>query len=640
MSVLMVIGIMFATGIAAASATPYDPPMGKPPSRFTYAKCLIDNIGGGEEPLQPLPELLPIEEAKRNAVESAEDLNALRRWIDAWVAIGFDRYGQRNTSLFVRDIDTEANAPERYWWNPENNGADNYPYMVLTALVLRDERLLERLRQTLRDERTYASRYDGLAGNYDLLSDRQFPMLQMPGYNYSDVELSIRHTSEYVRDGLLTITEATPEDLWQGEAHQIIRAMQRQSNFSSTYGMLPFDDTEGNGYALQAYVRFFYMTNDSSMLPAIRALADAYLFEVMNTDTMFPALVWDFRTHEPKTEVLKLREHGQEIIEGLVLAYLLEHDLDPASERTQRYQRALAAFLRNLQQHGVNPDGIFYSKIDRRSGTPLGKSPAYDRLIVGPLARIWKRLYPQETMVCLGEPLQNYDAGNRIVLAELTKTFGYIYNGYLMFADVADMPEFRDDAAKALQNLPKYRWHTPEMISDSAESAFYLYKNLPGVLDHRLFEAWVTRGIRDIRAAQTPTGFFEGWYAGEGNVARALVLHSHYLTQGVRVADWQSGIALGAQFVPEEQVLYLYLANSATAEAALVFDRPRHRELGLRADYPRTQMLMEWYPIWPERRYEIADLASGEVHQYRGATLIAGIPVSGSERMLAVRELR
>ena len=103
----------------------------------------------------------------------------------------------------------------------------------------------------------------------------------------------------------------------------------------SRFGALPASDAETNGDYLQALVRLATMTGDQRFLDWARRIGDAYVEEVLPGSGGVPGYKWDFQTHSGERR-LRLRDHGNETIVGLVMLFALEHQL--GSPRAASYR--------------------------------------------------------------------------------------------------------------------------------------------------------------------------------------------------------------------------------------------------------------------------------------------------------------
>jgi hypothetical protein len=134
-------------------------------------------------------------QAETNAALANEAFSRCRRYVDGWLA-----HADPQSGLIPR------NLKDRYW-NGRDAGADNYAFMVLTA-AMTDRPLLEgRLTDMLRAETRLTRRVDNLPDDF-LFSTQSWRR------GTADRDAMIFDGSEYVKDGLLYITEWLGHSPW------------------------------------------------------------------------------------------------------------------------------------------------------------------------------------------------------------------------------------------------------------------------------------------------------------------------------------------------------------------------------------------------------------------------------------------
>ena len=84
------------------------------------------------------------------------------------------------------------------------------------------------------------------------------------------------------------------------------------------------------------------MTGDQRFLGWARRIGDAYIEEVLPGSGGVPGYKWDFQTHSGERR-LRLRDHGNETIVGLVMLFALEHQL--GSPRAASYRPVIQRML-------------------------------------------------------------------------------------------------------------------------------------------------------------------------------------------------------------------------------------------------------------------------------------------------------
>jgi hypothetical protein len=306
--------------------------------------------------------------------------------------------------------------------------------------------------------------------------------------------------------------------------------------------------------------------------------------EVLPGNHGVPSGKWDFASHAGDDR-LRLRDHGNETVVGLLLLYALEHG--ESTERAARWKPRVARMLDRILE-SANPDGMLYNEVDAATLKPVNSG--------------------------------------------LSDNWGYVYGAVYTFFQCTGEARYRDAVRRVLSNLPRYRnyvWEgkagDPAMplgsfdgYADSIESALYLVAREPA--PEAL--AWVDSEIRVMMAMQKPDGHIENWY-GEGNYNRTLLLYALMKSQGVRPAHWEPGVRVGA--VTQGERLYLHLEMPAARR--IRFDYARHRRvLNLDRNYVRLNEFPEWYVAGENTLYRL--LREKEEKILLGSELIQGVDLA------------
>jgi tagatose 1,6-diphosphate aldolase len=506
--------------------------------------------------------------AAENGARAEEAFRRARRNLRAWLS-----HADRRTLLlpdYLPGFKRENVYYDRY--TPHNSGADNYPYLVATAFFT-DRALYEgRLREMLRNEIRYTNVLDGIPGDLELKQQKLGPM-------------SIFGAAEYAKDGLLAITELLGRTPWFYRMVDMTSAVMEHAQVHTDFGNLPDNGAEVNGDLLQTLVRLATMTGDRRFLEWAERIGDAYVREIMPRNHGLPGYSWDFKEHRGPDR-LRLRDHGNEIVVGLVLLYAIEDYRH--TERAASYRAAIARMLDRIMQ-SANADGMLYNEI-RCSDL---------------------------------EPLDRGQADN----------WGYVYGAMYTFYMVTNESKYREAVRHALKNLPRYRHYDWEHgrqdgHADTIESALYLVARelVPEALD------FIETEMRTLMAFQKPNGdgTVESAYP-DGNWARTVLLYALMKTQGCYVDDWREGVRLGAHRAGKNR-LYLSLEAPRSWRGKLHFDFARHRRvLNFDRDYVRLNEWPEWFTVDENTLYEIKD-ASGHVRVLLGSELKDGVPVTAPGR--------
>lgn len=456
-------------------------------------------------------------------------------------------------------------------YTPHNSGADLYPYLILTA-NLTDRGLYDgRLMEMLRNEVRYTTVQESIPANLEMSTGQLGPP-------------SLFGAGEYAKDGLLAVTEYLGRTPWFYRMVDMVADAMKRAPVESRFGRLPASDAELNGDFLQALVRLETMTGDRRFVEWARRIASAYLEEVLPGNYGVPSGKWDFEKHTGDGR-LRLRDHGNETVVGLVLQYALENYW--GTPYAERWRPAITKMLDRILE-SANPDGMLYNEVDSASLKP--------------------------------------------VQSAISDNWGYVYGAVYTFYQCTGEQRYREAVRRVLRNLPNYRnyiWEgragNPEMplgsfdgYADSIESALYLVNReaVPEALE------WIDSEMKVMMAMQKPNGHIENWY-GEGNYNRTTMIYALMKSQGVRPEEWKPGVRIGAVREGDK----LFVALDAPAAARVRFDFARHRRvMNLDKNYVRLNEFPEWYTVDENALYRVK---SGDREAIRlGSELIGGIEMT------------
>jgi hypothetical protein len=463
----------------------------------------------------------------------------------------------------------KAGDPVRLY-TPHNSGADLYPYLILTAHLTDPGLYHGRMMEMLRNEVRYTTALDSVPANLDLTTGALGPP-------------SFFGAGEYAKDGLLSVTEYLGRTPYYARMLDMVADAMTHGPVDSRFGRLPASDAELNGDYLQVLARLGPMTGDVRFVEWGRRIADAYLEEVIPGSHGVPSGKWDFTTHSGDQH-LRLRDHGNELVVGLVLQYA--NEVYWHSPRAAKWQPAIKAMLDRILE-SANPDGLLYDEV------------ATDTL----------------------KPFRD----------TLSDNWGYIYGAVYTYYQVTGETKYRDAVIRVLRNLPKYGKHVWEPrhdadlplgsfdgYADTIESAIYLVNRepVPEAFD------WIESEMQVMFGMQRPDGHVEYWY-GEGNFNRTALLYAYMQSQGVRPEHWQRGMAVGAVRDGERLLLDLTLPSPTRIQ----FDYARHsRALNLDKNYVRLNEFPEWFIVDENTLYRLhKEGASGEDPIRLGSELVEGV---------------
>jgi hypothetical protein len=464
---------------------------------------------------------------------------------------------------------SDAAAPPRLEYTPHNSGADLYPYLILTAELTAPDLYRGRMLEMLRNEVRYTNADGAVPGNLDLRTERLGPA-------------SLFGAGEYAKDGLVSVTEYLGRTPWYYRMVDMVADAMNRAPVESRFGRLPASDSELNGDYLQVLARLGAMTGDPRFVDWARRIADAYVDEVLPGSHGLPSSKWDFTRHTGDQR-LRLRDHGNELVVGLVLQYTYE--LRWKTARADAWRPVIARMLDQILA-SANPDGLLYDEVDTATLKPIGSG--------------------------------------------LSDNWGYVYGAVYTFYQATGDARYRDAVLRVLRNLPKYRRHVWEPRSDPAlplgsfdgyadsiESALYLVARepVPEALD------WIESEMQVLLGMQREDGHVEYWY-GEGNFNRTALLYALMQSRGVRPAHWQPGMQVGSAQEGDR----LHLSLVLPSPTVIRFDYARHvRVLNLARNYVRLNEFPEWFIVHENALYRLRSKADPSNALVRlGSELIQG----------------
>ncbi len=473
-----------------------------------------------------------------------------RDYVRGWLA-----YADPVTGLIPRNL-----TDGRDFWNGRDAAADNYAFMVLTC-ALTDRAMLEgRMLEMLRTETRLTSRLDNLVDDYSFTRR---------GWRVEELDLArlTFGSSEYVKDGLLPLTEWLGPSPWSERMVGLVDSILDHAAVETPVGILPAIDHEVGGELMQILTRLYWMTGNERYREIAFRYGDYFLFHKLPT-------------HEEK---LSLDDHGCEVIGGLSEVYYLAAQTD--GDRHRRYRAPMYEMLDRILEVGRNENGLLYMRVNPVAGTVLND--------------------------------------------ELTDNWGYDYNAYLAVAEVDDHEPYREAVRFALENVHKhtgYPWEgdIADGYADSIESGLNLLNRIPVPSG---FD-WVEHETLHMLSKQGDDGVIAGWH-GDGNYARTAIMVALWKTQGCQVQPWRADLSVGA--VEEEGTLYVTVRSRWPWEGKLIFDRPRHQEsLGMPTDYARLNQFPGWFMAEPGAVYDVT-IRQGDTSGRRkvpGTALRNGLPLT------------
>jgi hypothetical protein len=489
--------------------------------------------------------------AEMNGKLANEGFNRCVNYVHGWLKLA-----DSVTGLIPRNINDN---PSKDIWNAKDCAADNYPFMVLTSALLGRDLFNGKMREMLETETKLTSRLGALPDTYSFSKKR---------FANKNVVLSdiIFGSAEYVKDGLIPLTEWLGPSPWSERMISIEDDILKYAHVKTPYGNIVSDDPEVNGDMLQSLSRIYWITGDKKYLNQAIRIGDYYLLG---------------RNHPTKNfKVLKLRDHGCEIVSGLCELYAVVSYADPI--KREEYKPPLYEMLDRILEIGRNSDGLFYNSVNPVKGIPVNGG--------------------------------------------IADNFGYTLNGFYTVYLLDKIEKYREPVLKTLSVLnEKYRnfpWEGSgsDGYADAIEGALNLYVREPVPSA----EKWINSEIKVMWNKQQPSGVIEGWH-GDGNFARTTIMYCLWKTLGTYVIPWRTDIEIGA--VREDSLLYLTISSVDDWDGRLMFDRKRHSEfMHMPVDWPRINQFPEFFTVDKDKNYQVKT-DNNPVLEMRGEDLQKGYPV-------------
>jgi len=499
---------------------------------------------------------VPFEKALANGQTANEGFQNCLAFVNGWLA-----HADSATGLIPRNLESSKDI-----WNAKDAAADNYPFMVMTAALLDSTLYHGKMRDMLETEKRLTSRVGALPDTYSFTKN---------DFANEDVEMDeiIFGTSEYMKDGLIPLTELLGKTPWYDRMKEMLDDLHEQTGVVTAMkheGLSRASEEEVNGELMQILSRMYWITQDQKYLDWATKIADYYLLG----------------DHLPTRdlEYLRMRDHGCEVISGLCEVYVAVSFANPAKK--EAYQQPLHTMLGRILEVGLNEYGLFYNAINPITGEVLDEGVA--------------------------------------------DTYGYTYNGYYSVYLIDETEKYREATLRAMQSLndhyKNYAWEgeSSDGYADAIESALNLYNRepIPSVAE------WIDSETQVMWGKQQPSGIIEGWH-GDGNFARTTLMYCLWKTQGVQVSNWREDVIYGAD--SSGDTLRIALQASENWAGKVKFDPPRHKQvLGLPLDYPRINQFPEWFTVAADKSYEIRNIRDDASKVYSGKELQDGISMSVS----------
>ena len=490
------------------------------------------------------------ESAQKNAVLANEGFIRCENFVNGWL-----EYSDPESGLIPRNIDASKD-----FWNAKDAAADNYPFMVLTSFFVDQDLFNGKMLEMLKSEKSLTSRVRSMPDTYSF---------SKKGFLNDELNMGqiVFGTSEYIKDGLLPLTEFLGKSPWSDRMIEMLYDLNEEIDIANEIMGKGFGNAakeEVNGELLQILSRIYWMTGDEKFLNWAMKIGDYYLLG----------------NHHPTRdlEYLRLRDHGCELISGLCELYVTTHFANP--DKKQTYQKPLYEMLDRILEVGRNEDGMFYDGINPQTG--------------------------------------------EIIQERTADTWGYTLNGYYAVYLIDGKNEYKQAVLKVFSNLHKYKnfnWEggSSDGYADAIESALNLYNRIP---DSKVAN-WINSEIQVMWGKQQESGIIEGWH-GDGNFARTTIMYNLWKSKGAYAKPWRSDLFLGAE--QKGDSLLISIKSGEPWSGKLFFDKARYKEnMNLPVDWPRINQFPEWVTIEKDGDYQLVDIDRKAIKNHKGDELLQGI---------------
>ena len=466
---------------------------------------------------------------------------------------GWLQHADPETGLIPRNLNKSKDI-----WNAQDSAADNYSFMVLTTAIVDKTLYNGKILDMLNMETKLTSRIGNLPDTYSFTKN-----------NFNDSEYNLERiifgASEYIKDGLLPLTEWLGKSPWSERMIKILDDIWKYAPIETKYGNIPSTNIEVNGEMLQALSRIYWMTGNKKYLNWAIRLGDYYLLD-------------EFHPTKNMSN-LRLRDHGCEIVSGLCELYATVNFAIPDKKKV--YEKSIHEMLDRILEIGRNEHGLFYNGINPQNG--------------------------------------------EIIYKGIADTFGYNLNGFYTVFLLDKTESYREATLKVLNSLnvhyKSFPWEgeSSDGYADAIESALNLYNRepIPSCAE------WIDSEVQVMWVKQKPDGVIEGWH-GDGNFARTTIMYCLWKTQGITIQPWREDVIWGA--VLEDDGLKIKISSENEWSGKIIFDKQRHIEnMKLPIDWPRINQFPEWFTVDLNGTYKLYNLNDNSKKIFNGEELANGI---------------
>jgi hypothetical protein len=372
-------------------------------------------------------------------------------------------------------------------------------------------------------------------------------------------------SSEYVKDGLLSVFERNGPNPSSQRMIQVLDNLVKHSTYFSKAGPIPSVGSEENGNIVQACTRLSFALNRDDYAELAARITEATITQMLPESRDLPVMDFDYEKNQIIQPKVKLRDHGNEMMPGLgeAFAMAVARSSEPKwKDRADRWAEPLARMYETFFRFGRDDHGMPVSVI-----------------------------HPRTRAILNAEPNDNW---------------GYLLNGVLAFCQAERIhgalgAERIDRIEKMVESMTrlvasKYdlRWQSGEMdgYADTLESGMYMAAYRPSLAPVVL--PWVDDQMANLFKFQRDNGFVDQGYL-DGNFIRTALMYADLRSGGFTVQPWREDISVGFAKDSAGQAVVIVKTKQPWT-GTLRADRARYKDfLHLPWNWARLNSWPEWF---------------------------------------------
>lgn len=402
-------------------------------------------------------------------------------------------------------------SESKFQWNYRNTAADFFCFQLHAGIYM-ETADINLLFDTLKNEAKLGKWYNfpspkSVTSGKTLLYTSAHPVFGKRGPVFG--------VSEYVKDGLLSLYEATGDPRVYKRMKDLTDLLIKRADHSTPYGPIPSKLSEVNGEMLQVLARIARKENDKKYEDMLARITDAVLLNMLAQNNGLHSSSFNYEKNAAEDKKVPLRDHGNEILPGLAEAYAFAVDYrqdEKWNTRAEQWTAPITLLFEKCMTHGFRPDGLLANAFH-------------------------------------AETLEITDPG-------LNDNWGYVSIGVLLFASRAQEAGLLEQKqatnlihsvrcmAEAVAATDRASWEGShhDGYADSVESALLVAHADPDA--KKILTPWIDDQIGFMLESQRRTGFVSRNYL-DGNFIRTAIMYADMRTGGWKLSPWDKNTAVG-----------------------------------------------------------------------------------------------